>query len=264
MNGNFLKSTYLTVLTIITIIAIVFGCMYHVGGFFKKAGSFFSKKDAPGETITETNDLDSDKIDRLEIDCGLMQVTIDDGKKFSVDFDGDERLKPIVKMSGSTLVIKQEDTHDISLPALKNKAFLNITVPEGKKLDEFTLDVGMGDVKINEFSAKKIDIDAAMGNVEGRDIAAEDIDIDAAMGNVEFYEVEFEDLSADASMGNITVESVNDLSAYDISADASLGNIDVGGEKVSGNGEYHKSASSEKTGEIDVDCDMGNITLTNK
>ena len=264
MNGSSLKNIYLTILTIITVVAIVLGSMYHVGGFFKKTGSFFSKKGSSGETVTETNDLDPDEIDKLEIDCGLMQVNIKEGGKFSVDFDGDERLKPNIKMSGKTLMIKQKDNNDISLPSLKDDTFLNITVPEGKEFDAITLDVGMGDVKIKNISAKDIDVDAAMGNVEGNDIVAGDIDIDAAMGNVEFYDAEFKNLDADASMGNITVESVNDLSRYDIAADASLGNIDIGGEKVSGSGEYNKNASSEKIGEIDVDCDMGNITLTNK
>ena len=258
------KGTYLTILTVITVIAIILGSMYHIGGFFKKAGSFFGGRSNSGEKITETDDLDAERIDSLKISCGLMQINVDEGDKLSVDFDGDSRLKPVVKMSGGTLVIEQDEDVNASLSALKDESFLTITIPKDNELRELELDLGMGDVKLDNIMAKKVDIDAAMGNVKGDDIEAEDIDIDAAMGNVEFYDVAFKNLDANASMGNITVESVRDLSSYNIDADASLGNINIGGEKVSGNGEYHRKASSERVGSIDVDCDMGNIILSEK
>ncbi len=259
MNSN-IKRIYLAVLTIVTVAAIIFGTMYHILHAFRHFDRFLSGNSEDShhneESLSEFKG-EYDNVTSIDIDCALSKVTIEEGDEFSVEYEGDKKLEPNVSLSGNgTLEIKQEGERTANFKDLDNE--LTITVAEDKKLESLTLDLAMGDVKIDDIMAKKITIDAAMGNVNCDDVEADDIYLDANMGNIEMNDIEFKNITADADMGNITIECDN-VSAYDIEASSDLGKVTINGEKVSG--DYRAKATSERIGTIKTSCDMGNIDI---
>ncbi len=259
MNSN-TKRIYLAVLTIVTVAAIIFGTMYHILHFFKHADDFFfghpGNSESGEESVSDFNG-EYDNVTSIDVDCAMSKVTIEEGDKFAVEYDGDKSLEPTVTLkSNGTLEIRQEGNRTNSLKNMDNE--LTITIAEDIKLDYLALDMAMGDVKIDDISAGKITIDAAMGNVNCDDVTADDLYLDANMGNIEVDDVEFKNVTADADMGNITI-GCDHVDAYDIEASADLGKVSINGEKVTGS--YSAKARSERIGTIKASCDMGNIEI---
>ena len=251
------KKLYLTILAFIELAAILFGCIYHLGGLGLKLpaihlGSLFEKS-----SVTESAQTALDSFDEIELDASVMNLTIVPGETWSYATDCSEKLAPTVKVSGNKLIVEQKKNVKL-FPSLKQNQLrcdMKLTVPKDVTFSEVSLDIDMGDMKLNGIQAKELTLSESMGNITLTDSSAKTVRISNDLGNVTIRDCAIDDLDAELDMGNAEASLTNGDYGYDLSTD--LGNIKVNGEKQKST--YRSKGSSDRT--IKIHDDMGNIEI---
>jgi hypothetical protein len=250
-----MKKIYLIILAAITFGAVVFGSAYHMYGLF-------GNKDKTDEVVDVSYDFDSFK--KIDVDAGLVDMTVTTGDKFSASFSGLKELLPEFKADNDTLEVYQRKTNSVGFNIFKpnkrnmhgvdNK--LTITVPEGTALEEITFQCALGDADILGVSAKEMDIECAMGDIGIEDLSVDSIDLEADMGDVSLKNVDVITIDAELAMGNFEADLVKDISEYGLELDVAMGKCKVDGETVSN--KYTKPGSN---GTINVESAMGDVNI---
>ena len=257
-----MKKAYTITLTTITILCIVFGTAYHTGLFFKSfpALPFFNVNSGIGSNNISINE-EYDGITSAALDLDLMNVTIvtTDSDKVELSYEGKEKLQPIVTAENGVLTLTQQKNINLGLTDIKPKegtAKLILSFPKTTELKDLSINVDMGDTEIKDLNMYSMELEADMGNIDGSGLTVNDADIDCNMGNVALKLKTVKNLKISSDMGNVDIDSDTDLSAYSTSCSADMGNIEINGSKVSNDFEREGSG-----GRIDIDSDLGNITL---
>ena len=249
------KEKYLGYLKLATTIAIVVGLLVHVGGFMSGITGWFM-----GFSKNETSFSDDySGVKNIDIDVDLMNITIKKGSSFTVDYQGNEKLKPKVKMDEKSGELSISQNTSVKKVQTGYKSELTITVPEDASFEEISVSAALGNLIMSDVACKDLELDLDLGNVDARRVKAGEVTVDADLGNVEFKESTIGNADMDASLGNVSLELMDDVSAYKIEAKASMGNVEIEGEKVKN--DYDQSGDF---GEIKIDCDMGNISVYTK
>ncbi len=249
------KERYLSLLKLATTIAIVVGLMIHVGGFMSGVTGFFFRSSGNDTSFSD----DYSGVKEIDIDVDLMNITIKKGSSFTVDYQGNEKLKPKIKMDEKDG--KLSITQSSSIKKVKNsyKSELTITVPDGTVFEKIIVNADLGNLVMSDVTCEDLELDLDLGNVDATRVKAEELTVDADLGNVEFHESTIGEADIDADLGNISLELTDDVKSYKIEAEASMGNIEIDGEKVKN--DYEQSGD---LGKIKLNCDMGNISVYTK
>lgn len=238
---------FMKVLGFITVIAIIAGLYIHVFG-------------TPGSGNTTTKEDSFQNVKEIEIDGNIFDLTIRDSDSDMVDvrYEGLEKMVPEFKFSNGKLHIVQPDKNFKvkSMKELNGKCELYISLPVGTKLDKFNCKTEIGDIEADSITAKEFDLHASLGKVQIRELTCEDVDIEANLGDVEIRNASFKEIDIDADLGDIKLDTIANVSDYKVKIKTSLGENKVDGNKVAS--EYE---SDGKEGKINIECDLGNVTI---
>ena len=245
-----MKKTYLLILAVITVIAVFFGCAYHMYGF--------GNKNISNEKVDVSYDFEG--IEKIDVDAGLIDVTITTGDKFSASFSGLKDLLPEFNSDNKTLTVYQKKQITTLKPNIRNlhdtENELIITVPEGTTLEEIGFDCGMGDLDVLGVSAKKMNLNCAMGSIKIENLTVDQLDLEADMGNASIMNVDVKNIGVVLTMGDFEADLVNDISEYGIEIEVSMGKCKVDGETVS-----NKYSRTGSYGTINVSSAMGDVNI---
>lgn len=238
-----MKQIIYIILIVITVVAVYYGIKTHLY--------------AEGEVVSDDFDV-TDDIKKLDIDAAMMDVTIEQGDEVKVEYKGDDRLKPTFEFDkdSGTLKIKQKKKANINVKNLNYESKLRIELPKNHNMEEFEMDLDMGNLIIDEINAKEISIEDNMGNVEIEKTTSESIKVEANMGNVVISKCATTNVEINASMGNVEIKLEDDVKDYTINANTSLGNLTIGSDKHKGN---FKQTGTKGT--IKVDCNLGDVEI---
>lgn len=268
------KTVYLSILTIATMVCILVGIAIHVigGGLGSLFG--FGGKNTVDEGSTTSYAKKVDAFTAIDMDLAAVELNIETGDDYAVDYQGISDLRPQVKMDGQKLVIKGSGKKVHFTPKMECK--LTVTMPDGVKLSQVNLDIDAGDVEIRNMNAEKLSIDVDAGNIEIYDGSFADVSVDvdagnvsfencltqnvkadADLGNIEWKHCTFDTIIANADMGNVEAHSSQSLQEYKMNFEVDLGNIDVFGKSYSDN--YRADGDASKY--IEISVNLGNITV---
>ena len=240
------KTVLLIILGVLTVGCIIFGTVKHVGGGFrnlKNSGFFFDWDDE--------DEYDSDYTGKLEIsenlksfssikmDVHVMEIIIEEGSDFKIESSfNKERIKPVYSVEGGVLEIKQANTRVKGFSNGNFRCRVVITVPKGSSLKNITIDSNVGDIKLRDLEADKIDLTVNVGEIDVR-------------------KVDFEDLSCDTNVGEIEVNLNDSVENYNISAATDVGQVEVDGHS------YKRSYNSRGSGSknITLSGNVGEINI---
>lgn len=219
----------------------------------------------PDETTEIT---DYNKITRLDIDLGAVNLEIRDGEKFSVQKSGLTKEVEI-KSSNNTLRIEEKK----GMTFWTKAGDITITIPKSIEIDSLELDVGAGRVTMDKVTAEKFDFDQGAGTVTISDSNFNRADIDGGAGRMVISNSTMKDLDLDCGVGSIVFSGkilgrsrieagVGSLKLdidgkredYTLSLEKGLGSITVNGDATSGkmgNGEHF----------LEVDGGVGSINI---
>lgn len=239
------KTIFLVALGVITVFCICYGTAKHMGGMknvFGDCGIHFSFDDDCD--LEEDNGKFSlnqklEKFSELDIDVRIMALTIQEGTDFAIESSFNKSyLKPVLEVRGNTLKISQQNYKSFGLNAGSQTCRVLLTIPSGTSLGSLNVSSNVGDVRLRDFNAEKIDLNLNVGEVTIRN-------------------VDFNDFICSNNVGEISVDPVADINDYDMKLSTDVGEISVDGHS------YKRSYNTRGTAgkKIIVDTNVGEINI---
>lgn len=199
-----------------------------------------------------------DEFDSIDLNVDVADIVIKEGEEFAIEYELYEGSKYEVR--NNTLYVDKYKGKQINigLNMGTKDAYLTIYIPKDKEINIKNIEVDMGDVKIingSDWKINNINIDADMGDIEIEGKVEGKIDIEADMGDVDIKGYLQCDISVGADMGDVDICTYYKEEYYNYEIDVDMGEKNIeknGGEMLEGDYRF----------DIEVECDMGDVTLT--
>lgn len=263
-NMNKIKVIVGITLSILTTIAIVFGTYTHI--FKNNHIKDYKISLGSGEKYSETVDV-KEKFNSLEMDVDVAEINIEYGDEFKLSYDLPKELKPEINVNNNKLVIKSKSNAKVT-PNLNFTGYkIDLILPYDTKLDEIGISLALGDLNINDISVTSMNIDVSCGNININDLTAQKIKVLEDLGDIAVGDVTCNELEIIQSAGDV---DVSDSKMDNITVESSMGDINISGtiNKVKAEGSLGdinvNSSVDENKMELDLDVDLGDITVNGK
>lgn len=252
----------------ITISAVAMGADW--SGIYRGIGfahSYMDEEDWEYDTAVDENSewktyRDVSKID-LEMKVGYVSVESggEEGTITVIYEDDSDCYKSYMK--DSTLKIECEGPEAIKRrnPVDYSNRKIKILIPEGYRLEEFDMELDAGGGDIRSLSVKKMNLEVNAGSVEITDVQVSELDIENKAGSVSFSGDSNGDVNIECKTGSVSLDLSGAETEYDYNLEAAMGDITIGDQNYSGLS-YHKSRNNGAAYKMNVDCSMGEITVS--
>lgn len=205
----------------------------------------------------------------LYIGLSGAELVIKNGDAFKADFNG-EYIS--CRQDGNKILITQKKTELFG----KNKACtVTVYVPEAMMFDEADIEVGAGQVTIDELNTKELSLDMGAGEtVIGKLNVTGKAEIDSGMGAFTVKNGSIANLSADTGIGEFNLASqltgsseinhgigeanirlIGDESDYTVNLDKGLGEATLNGQIVGG------GSCGNGANYVEADCGIGAVHI---
>lgn len=247
------KTIYLSIITIVTIICIIAGSIYHILGYgFRWLGQLSGGAFAPGSVISDQ--LTVEPFDILSIDSNVMNIKIQTGDDYSVEYKCNERFAPKIESGNKKLTITQDNKSNHTNNIICE---LTIIVPKDAEIDELTADLGVGEIDIDSLTIKNSTFDTGVADLKIKDSSLTSCDIDSGTGDNTITNCSFDTIDIDSGIGDNKISSTGPLDGYSFDLDSGFGDIKINGQSYGD--EY--SAGKNNNQHINVDGGTGDITV---
>lgn len=131
----------------------------------------------------------------------------------------------------------------------------------GLYADKVFLEVGAGQIDICQADVEKLDVTVGAGYIWMTDMQVKKLDAEIGLGGLTMEGSVHEKADLDCSMGNIDLVLAGKEEDFNYKLEGAMGNIDLGDNSYGGLG-TEKDINNHASKEIDVECSMGNITIS--
>ena len=179
-----------------------------------------------------------------------------DGDKLRIEVSGSKKDKVRIGTDDDSLILE-------SLGRIQDRE-ITVSYPKGLRFKETSIDVAAGTVTMcDEFRTDDLDVSVGAGEFTnaGKISVANDASITVGTGNVELSELDICNLEADCGIGNVNLGILGKETDYNYAISCSAGNIDVGDSSYSGLGHEKTINNPGASGEMNLDCGVGNISV---
>lgn len=258
-----MKKNYTLILTIVTVAAIIIGSIIHLGSCAKNGHFSYDvtlDKNSEGEGESRFGESYNQTFNNIELNICLIEVEVEEGNRFEVQYEGKEKYKPVVKTDGDTLRISNNDRNiSISVAVGKNlTSKLKVTVPKGTTFDKANVMANMAKFDIEKLDAKELNLEANAAEINIGDTSGEKLVVGAHKGDVNLSG-DYTDIEIESAIGNINIDLAQDVTKYQVSAHTDMGSVECG--TVSAKGINSDSSQNGDLGNIEITCEMGNVDI---
>lgn len=160
-----------------------------------------------------------------------------------------------------------------------NTERFTLYIPSGQHFEEVELDLGAGQVTLNNLSADTVSLDVGAGQIIARNIRARELAVDVGAGQVELPGMNVNVLEAEigmgellgggsileradleCSMGNIEMTLEGSWQDFNYKLDVAAGNLDLGSNSYSGLAQK-QNIQNNAAKNMAIECSMGNVTI---
>ncbi|WP_297817978.1 DUF4097 family beta strand repeat-containing protein [uncultured Lactobacillus sp.] len=188
-------------LTKLLFLAIVLVSGLTLTGCNKNAARSFD----PGKTVKQT--ITTKSFSKVKADLEISDVVVKSGKSFKVVYHGASKLKPNVKISNGSLIIKQDK--DLPSTISTSATRLTIVVPQGK-LESISIENDAGDVDLIKGNvSKKVNIEADSGDLNVSDSQIYQAKLESDSGDITVSHTPFDGYKLEADSGEIELFDQN-------------------------------------------------------
>lgn len=267
-----MKKLYLIIIYTITAICMLIGCLMYATNAF----SFIPKKgETTGASLSDS--IAFDGFESIEVDCSVMDFSIEFGDKYNLQYDCSKGLEPSCHMEDNTLCISQNKRKS----RFKNnsKCRVIVTIPTDTKLTKLSINADVGNITLKDLTIENItnesdvgnitcenctvtdtlSMNADVGNIDNKNCSFNHCEISADVGNVDIDSCTFTDLVISADTGDVKLSNCDNLDAYNIDLSTELGKIVYFGESHKHNFTKAGSASDKK---LSITNDIGSIKIS--
>lgn len=257
------KKIYLTIIWSIALLVIVFSCGIRFAGWFSNTGTFRSSsnhtnvEDVGSGALSDTVSVDEFTNVKVSVGaCELKFATSND--EYKVEYSATkEKLVPKIGVKDGTLYVNQDNIKLKDATGTDSlKLTVTIYVPTNTTLENIDLDIGAGDLNLENLSGENFDVDLGAGDFDLKNSTFENISVDCGAGDIFMENNTFDSLDIDAGTGDVKLNCLGDLSQYTFDIDNGVGETRVGGEKVKN--EYKSGSGAKK---IDIDLGVGEVNI---
>lgn len=238
-------ATALAIFLIVTIIGGAITALLAVSGVKSLKNEIKENKAEFSELKQYT--LTSEKIDKLDIDVGAVDIIIEKGESLTVKYSG---VNFGFEQEKNKLEIENDSDGVFGFDAVGK---LLVTVPEKMSFEKVSLCAGAGDIYIESLNCGSLDLDLGAGEVEIDSLRVKTMaSIDGGAGEMTIASgfISNADISLgvgqtvisaqlsgkneiDAGVGELRLTLEGEKESYTVSADTGIGDFRVGGERVS-------------------------------
>ncbi|MBO1299323.1 MULTISPECIES: DUF4097 family beta strand repeat-containing protein [unclassified Enterococcus] len=156
------------------------------------------------EMAHETKDFSSDKIDKAVVRADHQNIVIQRGVSFSVETSHDKTQKPKINVEDGTLEISADgQTPTAMLSITDTRSILKITIPRSVTLDELVIEGRNNELRLDEFSSKKINLNTAHTWTSINEVTGEALTVESQMGSLNLTELSMKQVKLEVSDGSI-------------------------------------------------------------
>lgn len=205
----------------------------------------------------------------LEIVASNLKIKAE-GESYRVEYS---QVSESTKIGNNDGTLKITDDRKIITPT--NGGIITIYVPEGTALEEIELEMGAGNVNIENINSKKVDFSFGAGSVGVKNLVSANAKIECGAGQVIIEDSDLTNTELDTGVGKLVFSgymkgksNVNcgigevDLilaggaDLYTIDADKGIGDIKINGNKVG-----DESITGNGENKVSIDGGIGSIEV---
>lgn len=217
-------------------------------------------------TQTEPVDTDGDKetfeIDpvsdlELSLSAGELKLQTGDGDKIRIEVSGSKKDKVRIGTDDDTLILE-------TIGRTQDRE-ITVNYPKDLRFKEASIEVAAGTVTMcDDFQTDELEVSVGAGEFTntGKISVANDISVAVGTGNVEISELDMHDLEVDCGIGNVDLDILGKEADYNYEISCAAGNVDIGDSSYSGIGHDKNITNPNARGEMELNCGVGNITVT--
>lgn len=179
----------------------------------------------------------------IDIDAGMLKIVKGNGKEIKVTTISKNATIETNIQSG-TLQISEVTGHTRWKVGDNNRLQVVIEVPEKLELKKLQMEVGAGDI-----------------NIEEGLLSTEYAEFDVDAGNLNFSGEVKGDIDVSCDVGNMELKLAGSQQDYNYALSCDVGSVKVGDISVSGLGR-EREVDNGADYDMDVSCDVGNIDVT--
>lgn len=157
---------------------------------------------------------------------------------------------------------------------------IRISFPKGSSLDKLDVETGaslmeISNIKVNKLDAElgaavlylndmdieKLSVEVGAGQMEASNIRTKDAEISVGVGECIYGGTIAGKLDAECSMGNMEFHLTGSETDHNYEIECGAGNIEIGSFSVSALAS-EKTINNNAASKFDIECSMGNITIT--
>lgn len=207
------------VLKTCTILMVIFGiaggiCVVAAGFMGASFSNCFFRGVWPDytEDVQKEYHFDKNRVKNLKIDTGSATLRIVQGGDEEITLTNKEEdvgMKAVLSDNGE-LKVERDGLRWFPLRWFQHGREAVLRIPKSVRFDHVKIEVGSGDVQINEMRTDLLKADVGSGNVSGEHIKTGDCEIDCGSGDVDlvlFGAKEEYECETDCGSGDITVEN---------------------------------------------------------
>lgn len=133
-------------------------------------------------------------------------------------------------------------------------------LPKGYELDEANIEVGAGNLYIEDISAISLEVEVGAGEGEIKNYHAGEADFKCGAGMMTMSGQADWEMNIDCEIGEIRADMKGSQSDYSYYIKFGIGEVNIGKEIYSGLG-YQEKIQNNTGKEIHIDCGIGSVTV---
>lgn len=238
------------------------------------------------DTIKETYS----NVKSVDIDIHYGKVYIKQGEQFAIEASNVNRKYLRSYVDGDTWRIEDDSNFEINFFGIHlgdrgvdfndGNSLITIYIPEYFTAEEIDIDLGAGNIEINQIAGNSVSLDVGAGKMQvDKLIAYDEADLTVGAGNITINNIESNNTDLECGMGEITINGVLkgdsnvecgvgqvtlDLEGneedYNYYIDSGVGDVIINEDKYSFTSSTKKVNDNAKN-DFDINCGVGNVTI---
>lgn len=195
----------------------------------------------------------------LEMAVGNVTVELYDGNTIEVETVGvAEELEFRSYVEENTL--KLETREQVVGVEGSEDGTVYLRIPRGMSLEEVSLQVGVGELQIEDISVGELSVDIGVGNGVIHNFSATEASLECGTGTLEATGSVAQELDMENDIGNIIYHATGNPKEYNYEISSKAGEIVIGEEVYSGIKQEEKINNNARK-LINIECNIGDITV---
>ena len=220
------------------------------------------------------------KFDQLDIELGgyIFETAVSPDNSFYLTTSNVDKFQCYVKKGVLHLTAVNSGVN-ISLGNITDRK-ITLYIPEEALLSVVELELGAGQVVIDDLNAAVVSLEVGAGQIQARNIQTGKLEISVGAGQIELPGMKVDELKAEigmgelvgsgsinksadleCSMGNLELTVTGSQRDFNYWLEVAAGNLDLGNDSYSGLATEQKILSPVAVKTMNIECAMGNVTI---